>query len=1169
MLGMNVTLGLPFLTLSTVSICAASLGTSALALGSAAVQQDQELGATFELPDGLEVELWAESPHFYNPTAIDVDARGRLWVTEAVNYRKWGGRNPGLDHPKGDRVVILEDVDGDGQCDRSSVFVQDEELVSPLGIAVIGSRVFVSCSPHLFVYTDENGDDRSDRREKFLTGFGGFNHDHGLHSVVEGPGGRLHFAVGNAGPHLVTDRDGWQLRSGSIYRGGGPQVADNKAGLISDDGRLWTGGLGLRVDADGTGLRVTSHNFRNNYEIALDAFGDAYQTDNDDDGNRSCRTQWCMHGGNHGFFSPDGARAWQADRRAGQATQTAHWHQDDPGVLPTSVINGAGGPTGCAVYEGELMAQHLSGAVLNCDAGARVVYAHQPRFEGAGVTLAPGFLIRPQAGQDGQSANWFRPSDVAVGTDGAVYVADWYDPGVGGHAMRDREGYGRILRIRPEDTSPQSPTFDLKTNEGRLMALHSPAVHARVLGRRALQRDGEEAQAVLSRHFESESDPRKRARALWVAAGPVIRDFGLARKALRDANPRIRATAVRVLAQSNSGRMPAEWIREWGICNDPSALVRRELCLQLVDVPLAECMDLFVALAAQYDGKDRSYLEALGLAAEGREEEIYTELAAEFGDVPARWDDRFEGLAWRLHPDASLMGFTARAMDSALPVEARHRALDAIAFMKSRPAAEAMLTLSRAASEEVASYARYWLGHRSTNDWLAFGIAERSGIAGMDQASIAWQSDVMRAGSVEIDVDVSEAAMIWLVVTDGGDGNGCDWADWIDPRFIQPEGELLLTETTWLEAESGWGEVRIGKNCGGDGLAIGEREFSNGIGTHSASHIAYAVPEGATRFQALAGPDRGGTSQQAGASTSVRFQVLLQAREAKNLHAELEALVLDAKSKIGERKTAAVKLARDGRGALRLIRLAAQGDLPGELIAPVSAAIFENPDGGVRALASQHFTRPGEEGHAFPSVSDLLELQGDAARGREVFSSDAAQCATCHGYQLGESLRGGDIGPDLTSIHEKYDRTQLFDSILNPSAGIAFGYEGWLVQTKDGEVYSGFILADGDNLVLKDTNGDRFVIAADEIESRKQQHRSTMPEGVALDLNAQELADLVAFLSIAPENEPEFGDPIELFDGESFEGWTYHLSDSNASAEQVWSIVDGTIRCNGNPSGYL
>ncbi len=231
----------------------------------------------FVLPDDLEVTLWAESPMFFNPTNIDVDVRGRIWVAEAVNYRDFNNKDLPL-REGGDRIMILEDTDGDGVADASKVFVQDPDLRAPLGLAVIGNQVIVSSSPSLIVYTDNDGDDRPDHKETLLTGFGGYDHDHSLHALLAGPDGQWYFNVGNAGPHIVTDRSGWTLRSGSVYRGGSPYNLDNVPGLTSDDGRRWVGGLALRMRPDGSGLTVLGHNFRNAYELTIDSYGNLWGT---------------------------------------------------------------------------------------------------------------------------------------------------------------------------------------------------------------------------------------------------------------------------------------------------------------------------------------------------------------------------------------------------------------------------------------------------------------------------------------------------------------------------------------------------------------------------------------------------------------------------------------------------------------------------------------------------------------------------------------------------------------------------------------------------------------------------------------------------------------------------------------------------------------------------
>src|SRR5687768_17132819 len=201
----------------------ALLPTLLIFLFAACEQNQTREGPLLFLPDDLQAELWAESPMFYNPTNIDIDSKGRVWVTEAVNYRNYNNDSTkALHHEKGDRVVILEDTDGDGKADISKTFVQDKDLISPLGIAVIGNKVYVSCSPHFLVYTDIDGDDHPDQKEILLTGFGGVDHDHSLHAIVGGTDGHLYFNTGNAGPHIVTDRSGWTLRSGSVYTGGSP-----------------------------------------------------------------------------------------------------------------------------------------------------------------------------------------------------------------------------------------------------------------------------------------------------------------------------------------------------------------------------------------------------------------------------------------------------------------------------------------------------------------------------------------------------------------------------------------------------------------------------------------------------------------------------------------------------------------------------------------------------------------------------------------------------------------------------------------------------------------------------------------------------------------------------------------------------------------------------------
>ncbi len=166
---------------------------------------------------GLDVTLWAAEPSLANPTNIAIDERGRVWVLEAVNYRRQLRGQPDV-RPEGDRIVILEDTNGDGTADKHTVFDQSPEIRAPLGIAVLGDRVIVSQSPNLIVYT-KDARDRIVAREVLLSGWGGVDHDHGLHAVVFGPDGRYYFNAGNEG-FDVTDRAGTRVRSPLPVRNG-------------------------------------------------------------------------------------------------------------------------------------------------------------------------------------------------------------------------------------------------------------------------------------------------------------------------------------------------------------------------------------------------------------------------------------------------------------------------------------------------------------------------------------------------------------------------------------------------------------------------------------------------------------------------------------------------------------------------------------------------------------------------------------------------------------------------------------------------------------------------------------------------------------------------------------------------------------------------------------
>ena len=702
-------------------------------LSAAGCKENKREAATAEkpvlyVPDDLEATLWASTPLFYNPTNMDVDARGRIWITEAANYRNFNNDSTKfLHHAKGDRVMILEDSNQDGKADRSTVFVEDSNLVSPVGIAVIGKQVIVSCSPNLIVYTDEDGDDRPDKKEILLTGFGGKDHDHSLHAVYAGPDGNWYFNAGNAGPHIVKDKAGWTLRAGSIYAGGSPNNLSNHGNMKSDDGKVWVGGLAMKIKPDGTGLQVMGHNFRNSYEVIPDSYGNLWQNDNDDQV-VTCRTTWLMEGGNAGYFSTDGTRYWQADQRPGQDIFTAHWHQEDPGVMPAGDRSGSGAPTGIVINESDALGKQYRGLLLSADAGRNTIFGYTPAMLQSGFSLGrrSNFIsslkednqvyVWNDSAQNASTDKWFRPSDVCIGTDGAIYVADWYDPVVGGHQMKDTKGYGRIYRIAPKNKKLTVPVIDLSSAAGQLQALQSPAINVRNQGFVKLKQQGEVALPGVQALLKNEN-PYIQARAVWLMAQLGQKGAAATEQLLDNSNEQLRAVAYRALVEVGGDRLP--YAKK--MATDPSAFVRREVLVSLQKLPFAQTKDILPELVKRYDGEDRWYLETIGFCLQGKESTAYPLIKKMLAEntAPGHWNKQMTALAWRLHPPESINDLLVRAKDTLLPIKERQQAMTAIAFINTRAAALAMLELSQLKETAIQENAAYWLSFRQSNDWYA------------------------------------------------------------------------------------------------------------------------------------------------------------------------------------------------------------------------------------------------------------------------------------------------------------------------------------------------------------------------------------------------------------------------------------------------------------------
>jgi len=217
-----------------------------------------------------------------------------------------------------------------------------------------------------------------------------------------------------------------------------------------------------------------------------------------------------------------------------------------------------------------------------------------------------------------------------------------------------------------------------------------------------------------------------------------------------------------------------------------------------------------------------------------------------------------------------------------------------------------------------------------------------------------------------------------------------------------------------------------------------------------------------------------------------------------------ESKMLEKQQSFDERKWNARDMAKDELGGQMLINLMASNQLPEDLIPVVEEFIFKNPDLSVRIQASTYFKRKGNA--ELLDINKIVALKGDAQNGKIQFEKN---CSTCHKVSDG----GSDIGPDLSLIRKKFDKITLLDAIINPSAGIVFGYEPWLINMKNGDSHFGFLVADGaDAIVLKDITGKRWTLDNTLITSRKKQEKSLMPEPGDSGIGGQQLSDIAEYL---------------------------------------------------------
>lgn len=1090
------------------------LATNAVAPQVAAASDEGEQAIRrFRIPKGWKVDLIAAEPDLANPVAFAFDEQERIYVVETfrlgdgvLDIRGRGGwPSPGFkkDLPPERRARLVEetlDADlanrtvedrermlrmyfaenapslerhtdrvklvfrgPDGRATRSTVFADGfDRLTDGLasGVLARGGDVWFANIPHLWLLRDTNGDGVSDQRTALGSGFGvrvGFL-GHDLHGLRFGPDGRLYFSIGDRGSEVVT-REGRRLST-------------------PDTGAVF------RCDPDGSNLEIFATGLRNPQELVFDAFGNLWTGDNNSDGGDQARWTQLVEGGDCGWHI--GWQFLEGETPRGPWNAEGMWRPAEAariGYLVPPLLNLGAGPSGITFNFGTGLPADLDGHFFMVDfrGGPSGIWTFGVKPKGAGYeVIEPRELLWDAL-----------PTDVEVGPDGGLYWSDWVQ-GWG------KTGKGRIYRLYDPAVTSQPIVADTRRLLGSDFAAKEPAELGRLLSHPDL-RVRQQAQFALAQAGATEvlaaaalrgTNRFARFHGVW-GLGQVSRRYAVVltavEKLLGDADPEVRAQAAQVLGDARQASAGAALEK---LLADPEPRPRFHAALALGRIRRPEAAPALVAMLRAADDQDPylrhagvmglvGALDEGGLAALGSDSSRAVRLAAVVAlrrlGSPAIAE--FLGDA-----EGSVVLEAARAIND-LPIVA---ALPRLAALVSRPGLPPPLlrrvlnaNFRAGSAQQAAALAAFAAGsqHPTTARAEAVTLLGRwAAPSGRDTVTGLWRPLAARDPA-----PARAALMDRLPSLLAG------------PEVLQVETALAAGRLRARETAIDLREVARNPKAPGGSRAAALRALAEWQDEQLASLLDVLARD----------------ETEAVRSEVVRLQARLGLGDAMGpVRAALE------KGSIRERQVALGSLGtiRDPKAAALLVewlRRAAANQVPSELeLELLEAARARELEPSVKEALAKFEQTLAAGTHAVATRRYALR-GGDSAAGRAVFLKEEIQCLRCH--KVGDE--GGLVGPNLRDVGARQPREYLLESILEPNARVAAGFENVFIETRDGQEWAGTVQRESDTeLVLATAEAGVVTVKKADITERRK-GLSAMPDGLAEVLPPRDLRDLVEYLS--------------------------------------------------------
>ena len=489
----------------------------------------EEAKASFTLPPDFEITLFAsevEFPDLKDPVAMTFDRKGRLWVGTNPSYPQY---LPGT--PVDDKILILEDADRDGKADKQTVFARGLHL--PIGIELADGGAYVSLQPNLHFLKDTDGDDIADTNDIILHGFDTADSHHAMHAFETGPGGEMYFHEGT-------------FHYSQIETPYGPERVNNAAVF--------------RYEPKTEKLDVyVSYGFANPWGHCFDDWGQNFVADASGGANyvAAAFSGDVDHPRKHPNLKQFLVKQWRPTCGC-ELVSSRHFPDDMQGDY---LLNN------CIGFQGTL----------------------QYRFKKDEKPYS-GFAADPVEPLVRSSDPNYRPVDIVMGPDGALYIADWFNPLVGHmqHSLRDPNRdhvHGRIWRVTYKKRPLVEPAQIVGASIEHLLDIldmqKTPEYRTRQKARLELrERDTATVMAAVDKWVADQKGDDSHTQhnlleALWVKQQHDVVDVALLKRLLASKDFRARAAATRVLCYQRD-RVPDVLTVLETLVNDEHPRVRLE-----------------------------------------------------------------------------------------------------------------------------------------------------------------------------------------------------------------------------------------------------------------------------------------------------------------------------------------------------------------------------------------------------------------------------------------------------------------------------------------------------------------------------------------------------------------------------------------------------------------